>query len=304
MSVSVSMEQIKDLRTRTQSPISACQKALQEANGDLVKAEEILRTLGQASAIKKEGRVAAEGRVEVKHSRDHKAAVLIEVNCETDFVARQDNFKAFVQELSQRALELKATDLKEFLKSSVSSSDSKTIDQARLDLVAQLGENVSIRRVAYLESQDGSIGAYGHQDSNGMRIGVLLEMATSDFELGRTIAMQIAAMNPEFLKIAQIPADRLQKEKDIFLAQTREQEGSKPEAIQVKIAEGKLKKWQSDAVLTEQAFVREPNKTIATLLKEHKTDVLRFVRFVVGEGIVKAENNFAEEVMAQTKGRV
>lgn len=281
---------VKELRERTNAGMMDCKKALVEANGDIEKAIKAMRETGQAKAVKKASRTTAEGTIFVRVTDDAKRGVLLEINCETDFVAREDKFKHFVQEVGNLALQQK-----------ISSNDvlQQAVESKRLELVAQLGENVTVRRLSYQETQ-GVIGGYGHGDANGVRIGALVVLKQGTPELARDLAMQVAAMNPEFLNAEDIPADRLEKEKAIFIAQTLEE--GKDAAMAEKIVVGKLKKFSTEVTLLGQNFVKDPSKTVATLLKEANAKVDSFVRYEVGEGIAKQEDNFVQEVMAQVRG--
>lgn len=287
----ISAQLVKELRERTQAGMMECKKALVEAGGDIDKAIEAMLKAGQAKAVKKASRTAAEGTVVVLSSSDAKQAVLVEVNCETDFVAREEKFKLFAKETAALAL-------KEAIQS-IDVLQQKT-EAKRLELVAQLGENVMVRRLAFYQESAGTIGTYAHGDANGIRIGTLVILKKGTVELARDLAMQAAAMNPEYLKEGDIPSARLDKEKEIFVAQTREE--GKPEAMIEKIVAGKIKKFANDITLLGQAFVKEPSKTVEGLLKEANAEVASFVRFEVGEGIEKKEDNFVAEVMAQVRG--
>lgn len=287
----ISAALVKELRERTNAGMMECKKALQEASGDMEKAILLLQEAGQAKAVKKAGRVAAQGTVVVQISADNKRAVLVEVNCETDFVAREAKFRQFAEQTAKLALE-QGIQSAEALPSSV--------ENARLELVATLGENISVRRLVSLVLPTGVIAAYTHGDANSARIGVLVALKKGSLELARDLAMQAAAMNPEYLTAGDIPADRLEKEKAIFLAQTREE--GKPEAMLEKIAIGKLKKFTNDITLLGQTYVKDPSKTVEAFVKEQGGEVDSFIRFEVGEGIEKKQENFAAEVMAQVKG--
>lgn len=282
---------VKELRERTNSGMMECKKALTEAQGDIEKAIEMMRKAGQAKAVKKSGRTAAEGTIVVLSSPDGKQAILVEVNCETDFVAREERFKQFAKKVGEIALQQKISTVEAL---------QQAVENERLELVSALGENIAIRRMVLLETTEGVVGAYGHGDSNGVRIGSLIALKNGQADMARDLAMHIAAMNPEYLSSQDVPAERLEKEKEIFVAQTLEE--GKPEAMVEKIVAGKIKKFSTDVTLLGQNFVKDPSKTIESLLKAMNAEVISFVRYEVGEGIEKKQENFAAEVMAQVKG--
>ncbi len=282
---------VKTLRDRTNAGMMECKKALMDAEGDIDKAIEAMRKAGQAKAVKKSSRIAAEGTIVVVCSDDAKRAGLVEVNCETDFVAREEKFKHFAKEVGAKVLQQsikKSEELQE-----------KT-DAARLELVAQLGENITVRRMAFYEVQQGVIGTYAHGDVNGVRIGALVVLKKGTLELARDLAMQVAAMNPEYLAANDVPEARLQKEKEILTAESERE--NKPKEVLEKIIAGKLKKFTTEITLLGQVFVKDSSKTIEVLLKENGAEIQAFARFAVGEGVEKKEDNFVEEVMAQVRG--
>lgn len=285
---------VKELRERTGAGMMECKKALVETDGDIEKAIENMRKSGQAKAAKKAGRVAAEGLIIIKTSDDAKTAAIVEVNCETDFVARDENFVGFANKVAEIALAGKINDA-EALKSA-DYADGNTVEQARENLVAKIGENMAVRRVSIVESSDGSLGSYSH----GVRIGVVVETKGGDEELNRDLAMHIAASKPDYLNPEAIPAEILDKEKEIFSAQALE--SGKPAEIVEKMIGGRIRKFAGEISLTGQAFIKDPSQTVEKLLKSKSAEVLSFVRFEVGEGIVKKEEDFAAEVMAQVRG--
>lgn len=289
--MSITAALVKELRDRTSAGMMECKKALVESEGDIEKAIENMRKAGQLKAAKRASKVAAEGTIVVLASIDGKSAALLEVNSETDFVSREARFQQFAKTSGELALQKHITD--------VAALQAAT-DSERLELISSLGENITLRRLVIKESKDGLIGAYAHGDANGVRIGALVVLKKGTVALARDLAMHIAAMNPEFLKPEEIPADRLAKEKEIGMAQAREE--GKPEAMLEKIVAGKLKKFSTDATLLGQTYVKDPEKTIEALLKAENAEIESFVRFEVGEGIEKKQENFAEEVMAQVKG--
>ncbi len=293
MSITASL--VKELRERTNAGMMECKKALVESNGDLEMAIEALRKAGQAKAVKKASRTAGEGTIVVLAANDAKSAVLVEVNCETDFVAREEKFMQFAKSAATIALQNKLSVVEDL---------QKATDAARLELVGQLGENITVRRIALHTVRDGVVGAYAHGDANGVRIGALVVLKKGNVESARDLAMQVAAMNPEYLTTAEIPQVRLDKEKEIYLAQTADQlreEGKPLDKLEMIVA-GKLKKFSKEVSLLGQPFVKDPNLTVEKWLKEVGAEVQSFVRFEVGEGIEKKEDNFVEEVMAQVRG--
>lgn len=285
---------VKELRERTGAGMMDCKKALVETDGDIELAIENMRKSGQAKAAKKAGRVAAEGLIIIKTSDDAKTAAIVEVNCETDFVARDENFVGFANKVAEIALAGKISDV-EALKSA-DYADGNTVEQARENLVAKIGENMAVRRVSIVESNEGSLGSYSH----GVRIGVVVETKGGDEELNRDLAMHIAASKPDYLNPDAIPAEILEKEKEIFSAQALE--SGKPAEIVEKMIGGRIRKFAGEISLTGQAFIKDPSQTVEKLLKSKSAEVLSFVRFEVGEGIEKKEEDFAAEVMAQVRG--
>lgn len=289
MSISASL--VKELRERTNAGMMECKKALMESNGDIELAIENMRITGQAKAVKRASKVAAEGTIIVLARSDAKRAILLEVNSETDFVSREARFQQFAKEAGEKSLQEGIQD--------IAVLQEKT-DSTRLELISSLGENITLRRLCLKEVKEGAIGAYAHGDANGVRIGTLVVLKKGSLGLARDLAMHVAAMNPEFLRAEDIPAERLEKEKEIYIEQTREE--GKPEAMIEKIVAGKLKKFSTEATLMGQSFVKDPEKTVEALLKSEGAEIESFVRYEVGEGIEKKQDNFAEEVMAQVKG--
>ncbi len=285
---------VKELRERTGAGMMECKKALVETDGDIEKAIDNMRKSGQAKAAKKAGRVAAEGLIVIKTSDDAKTAAIVEVNCETDFVARDENFVAFANRVAEVALEGKINDVEALKAASLDSEH--TVEQTRENLVAKIGENMNVRRVSIVESNDGSLGSYQH----GARIGVVVETKGGDDELNRDLAMHVAASKPDYLNPEAIPAEILDKEKEIFTAQALE--SGKPADIVEKMIGGRIRKFAGEISLTGQPFVKDPSQTVEKLLKSKSAEVLSFVRFEVGEGIEKKEEDFASEVMAQVRG--
>ncbi len=292
MAITASM--VKELRERTGAGMMECKKALVETGGDLEAAVEHLRKSGQAKADKKAGRTAAEGRIVVRQDDSGRTAVLLEVNCETDFVAKDENFTAFAEAVAGRILEDRPADVDALLALSIDDSG-KSIEEARKELVAKIGENISVRRFAVAEA-DGPLGLYLH----GQRIGVAVALEGGDETLARDLAMHVAASRPLCISADELPAEVLDKEREIFTAQA--QDSGKPAEIIEKMVEGKLKKFIKEVTLLGQPFVKDPDQTVEQLLKGAGATVVQMVRLEVGEGIEKKQENFADEVMAQVKG--
>ncbi|PIQ36885.1 MAG: elongation factor Ts [Lysobacterales bacterium CG17_big_fil_post_rev_8_21_14_2_50_64_11] len=287
MEITASM--VKELRERSGAGMMECKKALSENHGDINAAMEYLRKSGLAKADKKASRIAAEGRIVVATSTAH--AVLVEINSETDFVAKDASFVAFCDAVAAAAIASGATDV-EALKSATLADGS--VETARQALVAKVGENVQVRRMVRIDSAN-TIGAYVH----GGRIGVLVEAKGGDAELARGLAMHVAAMNPQYVSPAQVPAEFVAKEKEIALAQMSEKDQAKPAPIQEKMISGKVNKTLAEISLTGQSYVLDTNVTVENALKAAKAEVIGFVRLAVGEGIEKQEDDFAAEVMKQ-----
>jgi elongation factor Ts len=292
--MSISAAMVKELRERTGSGMMECKKALVEAGGDLDAAIEIMRKAGLAKADKKSSRTAAEGRLCVKLSADGKQAAMAEINCETDFVAKADDFSEFADGVAQTILDSAAATVDALLAANLPAGN--TVDERRRELVAKLGENINVRRFERYDTGSGIAVSYLH----GTRIGVLVELTTTDPALGKDIAMHIAASKPICVDESEVPAETIAKEKEIFSAQAAA--SGKPANIVEKMVEGRIKKFLGEVTLVGQPFVKDPDQTVGALLKSKGAAVVRFVRFEVGEGIEKEESNFAEEVMAQVRG--
>jgi len=280
---------VKELRERTGAGMMDCKKALVEVDGDLEQAADLLRKAGQAKADKKASRVAAEGLVLVKSDGSAGRHVVLEINSETDFVAKDENFVAFADTVAEAALAGSPASVEDLLAVDV---EGQTLEVRRQELVAKVGENISVRRFAVVASEQ-PVGAYSHMG----RIGVLVELEGGDEALARDLAMQVAATSPRFVTPDDMPQDELGKEREILVAQAL-QEG-KPEEIVQKMVEGRLRKHLDEVTLTGQPFVKDPDKRVRDLLAESKAAVLRFLRYEVGEGIEKKEDDFVQEVMAQ-----
>ena len=286
---------VKELRERTGSGMMECKKALVETGGDIDAAIELMRKSGQAKAAKKAGRIAAEGIVAISLSADDARAALVEVNCETDFVAKDGNFTAFVEAVADRALNGDAQDTEALVSGPLKEGSGETVNQAREALIAKIGENINVRRFARLNAAGGNLYSYSH----GGRIGVLVELQGGDAELGKDVAMHVAASNPVCVSEDEVPAEMLAKEREIFKAQAAE--SGKPENIIEKIVEGRIRKYLSEVTLVGQPFIKDPDTVVGKLLNARGAKVLGFRRFEVGEGIEKKTENFADEVMAQVR---
>ncbi|MGD2161059.1 MAG: translation elongation factor Ts [Gammaproteobacteria bacterium] len=284
---------VKELRERTGSGMMECKKALQETDGDIDAAIENMRKAGLAKADKKAGRVAAEGRIAIKISEDGRSAVIVEVNCETDFVSGGEDFMTFVNEVADTALANKPESIDALLE--LSADSAQTIEEKRKSMVSKIGENIQVRRFQIMDATAGTFGSYLH----GTRIGVLLEMENGNEELIKDIAMHIAASKPTCVTEDQVPAEMLEKEREILIAQA--QDSGKPQDIIEKMVDGRIRKYLAEITLVGQPFVKDPDKTVGSLLKDEGADVKGFVRYEVGEGIEKKQENFADEVMAQVK---
>ena len=293
MAVTASL--VKELRERTGLGMMDCKKALVATDGDIELAIDNLRKSGQAKAAKKAGRTAAEGAVLVKSSADNKVALMLEVNSETDFVSRDDNFKNFVDLVASRALETKETNIETLMASPVEEGGSISLEAARLGLVQKVGENIQVRRAKLIEAETFA-GSYIH----GGRIGVVVSLKGGNVELGKDVAMHVAASNPLIVNPDDVPQEALEKEKEIFSAQARE--SGKPEEIIEKMITGRVKKYLAEISLVEQAFVKDPDIKVGKLAKDAGAEIISFTRFEVGEGIEKEEVDFAAEVAAQVKG--
>ncbi|AOE50363.1 translation elongation factor Ts [Kangiella sediminilitoris] len=280
---------VKELRERTGAGMMECKKALVEADGNIETAIDNMRKSGQAKAAKKAGRVAAEGVILAKSEGN--TGVLVEVNSETDFVARDDSFKKFSSEVVDVALENGTADVEALNAATMPSGES--VEEARANLVAKIGENITVRRVAKVEGD--TLGAYVH----GGRIGVLVSLEGGDEDLARDIAMHVAASNPQFNTADDVDPEVINREKEIIKAQP-DMEG-KPEDIVEKMMGGRIKKFVNEITLEGQNFVKDPSTTVGQLLKEKGAKVASYTRFEVGEGIEKKEDDFASEVAAQMK---
>ena len=286
---SITASMVKELRERTGLGMMDCKKALSEASGDMEKAIEDLRKASGIKAAKKASRVATEGVVMVKISGDGNRGVIVEVNSETDFVARDENFLRFAGEALEAAYNENETSVEELL--------SKGLEESRQALVQKIGENISVRRIERLNFENANQGIVESYVHNNAKIGVLISLKGGDEALARDIAMHIAAVNPLVVRPEDVPEDVLAKESEIYAAQARE--SGKPDEIVEKMISGRLRKFVAEVSLLEQHFVKDPESTIRDLLAEVGADIVQFVRYEVGEGIEKEEEDFAAEVAAQ-----
>jgi elongation factor Ts len=284
---------VRELRERTGAGMMECKKALVETGGDIEAAVELMRKSGAAKADKKAGRIAAEGVVAVELSADGATVAMVEVNSETDFVAKGDEFQGFAQEVAAAALATAPADVEALQVAGLPGRAGVTVDGRRRELIAKIGENINVRRFYRRERGTGVLGVYRH----GTRIGVVVHLEGGDNVLAKDIAMHVAASRPVAVDESGLPADLLAKEREIYLAQA--QDSGKPADIIQKMVDGRLKKFMKEVTLLGQPFVKDPETTVAQLLAKHKARVLAFERFAVGEGLEKKSGNFAEEVMAQ-----
>jgi elongation factor Ts len=293
MAISASM--VKELRERTGAGMMECKKALTETDGDMEAAIDLMRKSGAAKAEKKAGRTAAEGVIIIRHSDDNKQAVMVEINCETDFVAKDDNFTTFADAVANRVLASDVADVEALMSLPLHDGEETTIEEARQALVSKIGENMNVRRFVRLNAQ-GQVASYLH----GVKIGVIVDIVDGNDELGKDVAMHVAATNPMCVSEDQVPQEALDKEKDIFVAQAKE--SGKPDNIIEKMVTGRMKKYLAEITLVGQSFVKDPDQTVGKLLGSANASVASFTRFEVGEGIEKKQEDFAAEVMAQVKG--
>ena len=287
---------VKELRERTGAGMMDCKKALVETNANLEAAIDLMRATGAAKAAKKAGRVASEGLVNVTISGDNKSAVILEVNSETDFVTKGQSFIDFVSALGKLALKNKPESVETFLAQTLDSGETVD-DEAREGVVAKIGENVSVRRLQNVSAENGVLGAYKHGD----RIAVLAVLSGEDADLAKDIAMHIAASRPECVSEEQLSNELLEREKAIFIEQAKE--SGKPDNIIEKMIVGRMKKFVNEVTLYGQAFIKDPETSVGELVKSKNAKVESFVRFEVGEGIEKKEDNFVENVMAQAQAQ-
>lgn len=292
MAEKITAQMVKELREQTGAGMMDCKKALEEAGGDREKAELILATRGLKKAQKSASRTAAEGIVVAISNAT--LSTMCEINCETDFVARDENYNEFCNVVASTLLENKIDNVEAL--NAIKVGD-ETIEEKRQHLVAKIGENVQIRRINTIHIDAGQVaGAYVHRN----RIGVQVLLKGGDEALAKDIAMHIAAMNPEYMTVEEMPQDRIAEQKALLMEQ--EQSSGKPENVIEKIVEGRLRKLINENCLMGQAFFKDPDQTIAALLKNNSAEIIRYVRFEVGEGIEVEKLSFADEVMAQARG--
>ncbi len=289
--MNITAEKVKQLRERTGAGMMECKKALVETHGDLDAAAELMRKSGLAKADKKAARVAAEGTVAVQRAGN--SAVLVEVNCETDFVARSDEFQAYARELAKAALAHSPGDVEALLKLAHGAG---SLEDERRALIAKIGENIAVRRFVRV-SAPGALGSYIH----GSRIGSLVALQGGTEELARDLAMHVAAVNPAYVDAAHVPAAVLDKEREILTEQTKGE--NKPPDIIAKMVEGRLRKFLAEITLLGQPFVKDPDTTVEKLVKKAHAKVVQFVRYEVGAGIEKKHDDFVGEVMAQVNAQ-
>ena len=291
----VTASQVKDLREKTGAGMMDCKKVLTETDGDMEKAIELLRERGIAKAAKKSDRVAAEGLVDAYVTEDGKIGAVVEVNAETDFVAKNDEFKSFVADVAKQIALTNPANVEELLAAKSIVEEDKTVQEVLTNKIATIGENMSIRRFARYETT-GLVEKYIHGEG---KIGVLVELENGNSELAKDICMQIAAAKPEFLDRESVPAERVEKEMEILKAQAMNE--GKPAEIAEKMVQGRIGKFYSEICLVDQEFVKNPDMKIKQLLKEKGATINRFARLEKGEGLEKREENFAEEVAKQLK---
>ena len=292
----ITASQVKDLREKTGAGMMDCKKVLTEADGDMEKAIELLRERGIAKAAKKSDRVAAEGLVDAYITEDGKVGAVVEVNAETDFVASNAEFKAFVADIAKQVALNNPADVEALLAQTSISDSTKTVQEVLTNKIATIGENMSIRRFERFET-NGTVAKYIHGDG---KIAVLVDMNNASEELAKDICMQIAAAKPEYLNRESVPAERVEKEMEILKAQAMNE--GKPAEIAEKMVQGRIGKFYGEICLVDQEFVKDPDKKVSQLLKEKGAEINRFARLEKGEGIEKVEENFAEEVAKQIKG--
>ncbi len=287
----ITASMVKELRISTGAGMMDCKKALVEADGDVAKATDILREKGLSQAAKKASRVAAEGSVMSSISEDGKVGVIVEVNCETDFVGHNENFQSLASSIAKQIVDVNPADVEALLASSL---DGKTVKEVVTEAVANMGENINIRRFVRYESAEGQVYSYIH---GGGKIGVLVEVKGGDAELGKDLAMQVAAANPAYLERSEVPGAELDHEKEVLREQARNE--GKPEDIIEKMVIGRINKYYKEVCLVDQPFIRDGDISIIQLLKSKGASVVRFSRYQLGEGIEKKQDNLAEEVAKQ-----
>ncbi len=292
VSTAISAAQVKELRERTGAGMMDCRNALQAVKGDLNAAIEKLRMEGQAKAVKKAARIAADGTIAISIGPD--AMAMVELNCETDFVAKGDDFQAFAAAAARAALEQKPATIEQL---AACKAGAQSLEDMRKVMVARIGENITLRRFEVVKSAGGTMGQYVHA---GNRIGVIVALSQGDAELARDLGMHVAASRPQYLKPDDVPQAAREDERKVLMAQAAD--SGKPPEIVAKMVEGRLRKFLGEISLLGQPFVKDPDQTVEKILQVRKGAVARFVRFEVGEGIEKKASDFAAEVMATAKG--
>jgi len=293
--MAITASQVKELRERTGAGMMDCKKALTATDGDMDKAIDFLREKGLSKAAKKASRVAAEGLVLTYVDEAAKIAVLLEVNCETDFVANTDDYKNLVLSVAKHIAACKPADVAELQNQTFLGTDKKVSDVIT-EAIAKIGEKIDIRRFAIYEYGDHTIGHYVH---GAGKIGVLVELEGGDAEVAKDVAMHVAAANPSYLDRTQVPDAELAHEKEVLSEQAKNE--GKPEKIIEKMVMGRIQKFYKEICLVDQEFIKDPDKSIKQLLKEHNAKALRFARFQLGQGIEKKKEDFASEVMSFVK---
>ena len=288
----ITANMVKELREKTGAGMMDCKKVLTETDGDMEKAAELLRERGIAKAAKKSGRIAAEGLVASYVAADRKVGAIVEVNAETDFVAKNDEFKNFVNDIAKIVAEENPADVEALLEVKYLGTE-KTVRETLTDKIATIGENMSIRRFSRFEST-GLVESYIHGEG---KIAVLVDFAKGDEEVAKDVCMQVAAARPEYLCEAEVPAEAVEKEMEILKAQAMNE--GKPAEIAEKMVKGRIGKFYAEICLVNQEFVKNPDMKVSDLLKSKDAEIVRFARFEKGEGLEKKEENFAEEVMKQ-----
>ena len=293
----ITASQVKELREKTGAGMMDCKKVLTETNGDEEKAIELLRERGLSKAAKKSGRIAAEGLAAAYITDDKKVGVVIKVNAETDFVAKNEEFKAFVADVAKQVATKNPANVEELLAQESIAEAGKTVQEVLTNKIATIGENMSIRRFERFETEAGTVATYIHGDG---KIAVLVEMENADETLAKDVCMQIAAARPEYLDRASVPADRVEKEMEILKAQAMNE--GKPAEIAEKMVQGRIGKFYGEICLVEQPFVKNLDEKVGKMVEGKEAKIVRFARLEKGEGLEKREENFAEEVAKQING--
>ena len=293
----ITAAQVKDLRERTGAVMMDCKKVLTETNGDEEKAIELLRERGLSKAAKKSGRIAAEGLAAGYVTDDGKIGAVVEVNAETDFVAKNEEFRSFVADVAKQVAQNNPATVEELLAQESISETGKTVQEVLTNKIATIGENMSIRRFERFESTNGIVAKYIHGDG---KIAVLVEMDGATEDLAKDVCMQIAAARPEYLDRASVPQERVEKEMEILKAQAMNE--GKPAEIAEKMVQGRIGKFYGEICLVEQPFVKDPDQVVGKMVESKGAKIDRFARLEKGEGLEKKEENFAEEVAKQING--